>query len=425
MFSFERNILLYIYTFLLFLLFLDSMYIYYLWNVNNIFLGIVTLILSIMLILGRHVELEVNSKCLWFAVLLFTSLMFGSYENGFTYYFRMIIKALNIAVLLSFASEEKQFVLNFITKGFALILGVSLTVFLLLYIFELPDNGMLSYDDDRYLFVNYFVYIKNINDIAIPRFNAVFLEPGHVGMIIAFLLYANRFNFKSNYIKILFISLIFTWSLAGYVLTAIGFFLYLLMGTNSLVTRLSRIVVYLALIASVVYVNSVDNDEGVSFVSEDNILGQLIINRLELDEEKFIAGNNRTTQVVDDDFEKAVDDGTIIMGIGGDEFVKRKETEVGFTGSGYKMYILQRGIIGTILMLLTYIIVVRTHVNRKYMTGMLILYMASFLQRAYPIWEAWLIPFICCSDFVANEEDEEDDEDYVLPEQTQTDGLTS
>ena len=58
------------------------------------------------------------------------------------------------------------------------------------------------------------------------RFHSIFLEPGHLGCIIAFFVMANQYNFKNRYVLIMSIVLLFTLSLAGYVLFYIGFLVY-------------------------------------------------------------------------------------------------------------------------------------------------------------------------------------------------------
>ena len=55
-------------------------------------------------------------------------------------------------------------------------------------------------NDGQYFYDNYYFFLFN-NDtdrLPIPRFSSIFLEPGHLGMITTFLIYANQFDLKGK-----------------------------------------------------------------------------------------------------------------------------------------------------------------------------------------------------------------------------------
>ncbi len=69
-----------------------------------------------------------------------------------------------------------------------------------------------------------FFLIKTRGYNAFYRFNGPFLEPGHLSMIVAILLYANKYDFKNNrYLWVLLVTIVLSFGLAGYVITIIGF----------------------------------------------------------------------------------------------------------------------------------------------------------------------------------------------------------
>ena len=85
------------------------------------------------------------------------------------------------------------------------------------------------------------------------RFSGPFAECGHMSMICAFLLYANRFNLQQWYNIVFFISVLFSLSLAGYVLLGLGLLLYsmklvIVLRTSILLMMIIKIVNYLMLV---------------------------------------------------------------------------------------------------------------------------------------------------------------------------------
>lgn len=54
------------------------------------------------------------------------------------------------------------------------------------------------------------------------RFCSIFLEPGYIGTLLSFLLYVGKFDFKKRYNLILLVALVLTISLAGFVISAMG-----------------------------------------------------------------------------------------------------------------------------------------------------------------------------------------------------------
>ena len=62
-------------------------------------------------------------------------------------------------------------------------------------------------------------------------------------------------------------------------------------------------------------------------------------------------------------------------------------------GAGYKLYVMQKGIIGILLVLLAYFYIYRYSGDKRLTLGLLLVYIAAFWQRAYPFWYSWLVIF--------------------------------
>ncbi len=280
-------------------------------------------------------------------------------------------------ILLMASEEFKREILVFISKVFALLLGVSVSFFLAKYLLHIPLSGNEVHYDEVYSFINYrFFLMRGSTDMFfIPRFHSVFLEPGHVGMITSYLLLANSYDFRKWYNIILLIVSILTFSLASYVLIAIGVLLYFI---RSLKSAVMILLLSLAMLIPI-YIYS---------VGSGNMVDQLIISRLVF-ENGDLAGNNRTSSGLEEGYKNLYDDPVDLM-FGVD--YKRDLYSAG--SAGYKLFIFEYGLIGVFFTLLLYLSLIKNHsILASY--PILLLYSASFLQRAYPLWSTWLLIFIC------------------------------
>lgn len=293
--------------------------------------------------------------------------------------------------ILFMASEEfKREILVFVTKAFAILLGISALFFLAKYLFHIPLSGNEVKYDEVYSFTNYrFFLMRGSTDMFfIPRFHSIFLEPGHVGMITSYLLLANSYDFRKWYNIILLIVSILTFSLASYVLVAIGMLLYFI---RSLKSAVMILLLSLAMLTPI-YIYS---------VGSGNMVDQLIISRLVF-ENGDISGNNRTSSGLEEGYKKLYDDPVGLM-FGVD--YKRELYSAG--NAGYKLFIFAYGLIGLFFTLLLYLSLIKKYsILASY--PIFLLYSASFLQRAYPLWSTWLLIFICGVSMLESDKEKRD-----------------
>ena len=131
-----------------------------------------------------------------------------------------------IISIVFLADKYKGLVMNNITKWYAWLLTISIPIYILTTLVNIPSFGILSNGDRYGSFVNYIFYVKEIGRFgtSISRFSGPFLEPGYVGMMGAFLLFVNKFDFKRRDIQVILLSVLLSLSLAGWVLAFIGYF---------------------------------------------------------------------------------------------------------------------------------------------------------------------------------------------------------
>ena len=286
--------------------------------------------------------------------------------------------------VILFSNDEKRNLVRIFTKVYSVILFVSIIA----YIFYLLDISIpytimrYEYNTGYPSFKNYiFLIIRNETEFF-SRFQSIFLEPGHVGMISSLLLYVNQYNLKRISVFILFISVLISFSLAAYVLLILGMILYYLLKSKHYFRRVFCVSFFLcsAVVISVIfYVNN-----------PDSVYSKLVVARLDYDEERGISGNNRTNSQIDYYNDKAfLQKNDAFLGIGDEEFVRR----FGSGNSSYKTFIVQNGIISLFFLFAFYCMLVYYCLSPVYV-GLLILYAASFLQRPYALWEIELFLFM-------------------------------
>ena len=230
-------------------------------------------------------------------------------------------------------------------------------------------------------YYNCIVYLQDVNKLNLDffRFNGPFVEPGHLSMASCFIVIANRLKFNRILFPI-YLSIILSFSLAGYVILVIAVVL--------IKVRNIKALFIISLFVAIIGVS-------LNYVSEDNPLSTLILNRLALDEEKGIQGNNRFHGSTDLMFEKAINNGGIIIGLGEDKFKDYLGRGI-INGAGYKIYLLEKGMIGFCMLLAFYISLALKSSNRKYAYIYLIIILLAFLQRAYMGSYAWIYPYLSC-----------------------------
>ena len=130
-----------------------------------------------------------------------------------------------LVILLS--DDEKVELMRMFTKIYVVIVGFSLLSFALYQLgVELPYSIVKYEANAGYPDFKCYPFLLVQNEYQlINRFQSVFLEPGHLGMISALLLYVDGYRLKRSEGVILCVSILISLSLAAYMLLLVGFLL--------------------------------------------------------------------------------------------------------------------------------------------------------------------------------------------------------
>ena len=268
-----------------------------------------------------------------------------------------------------------------ICKVFAGFLIISILFFFLHFIgVNLPN---MSVERGNYSYTNFFFFLlddRELWNILIPRFNSVFLEPGHMGTTIIMLLATQIGKWKKWYNVVLFVALLMSFSLAAYCLGVMLLFLRLWMLRRKIVLKVLGLVSFLGIIV------------GGSFVYNDgdNMLNNLIVMRLEVsDTGDDFKGNNRVSEDFEKEFESFLGSSDVLFG--------REMDYEGWGNSGYRVYIYDYGMAGFALFLLFYFFAFRTGRDIRAITTAFVLAMTNFWIRGYPMLFAFVFPYFIIS----------------------------
>lgn len=294
--------------------------------------------------------------------------------NGF------IGSVFHIVVFLSLFRLNKELLFRlttFISKTMALWLLVSIPVFLLyLAGFPVPSGGNVQFGDGYYAYTNYYFFLLDDRALIniIPRFHSVFLEPGHLGTATVLLLFAQCGHWKKWYNIVLITATLMTFSLAAYVLFTVIIFLNLWMQRKQI---FRKVLLALLLISGVT--------AGAFFYNGgDNLLHDLILLRLEVDDDGNLSGDNRVADWFEREFESYLQSSDVFLGRDYDNSISGN--------SGYRVFIYENGLVGTLLVVLLYGFSMRGGGDRRTLLSALTIAVLIFIVRGYPLWYSNFIP---------------------------------
>lgn len=361
-----------IYFFFIFLYFLQSLKIWFLWHIPGGFIGLICIFIAISY--RKRIGFIRQNSSLWI-LLLGIIACFGSYEFESTFnIINILMMPINAYVLMMLHSDDKKKLLIYIRNGLYYLLIPSLPLFLLYLIdIDFINIGTQQGPMDFYIVQNHIFFLSS--DYGI-RFQSYFCEPGHLGMILAFLLYSQKFYLKDKKNLYLLINLLFTLSLAAYVLAFIAyFFIFVSFLQKKFFVRYSIIAVIVIMCSFFL-------------IKEIPILNDFIFSRLQYDpsSQKFEGDNRISYQTAI--FFANLDLRSLWNGIGGKAILNNE-----LAGTGVVMYIIQFGIKGILAISLYYVTMLIKYWDKKSVL-VLLFYCISFYQRSYALWACQVFLFI-------------------------------
>jgi hypothetical protein len=336
-----------------------------LWDYYYYVLVLSVLVLNVMLV-KRFLIIKkamVNYIPFFFILIVFFVLIPLFYEFRISSFITILV----FINLFFITDSEKINAADIFTKVLSIIVLVSLAMWLFHNnVSQLPSIGQLGYSevkgDGGSTILNNYIFFIEVQSADINRFYSVFDEPGVLGTLSAFLLCINKYDFRKGHNIILLLGGIFTFSLAFFIMTLLGYFLYNLKNIYQLIKS-----ILVLLILFVV---------GYFFLRDDPTFQVLIIGRLfDLDGSGV---SSRTSDALNIFYDKFVGSFDFIFGMGTDFFTKNPSL---LSGQGYKIFLIEYGLFGLLLVFIIYLSQIKK--LSKANLVLLLLFFISFLQRPF------------------------------------------
>ena len=367
-----------IYKWLLAFLFIHSMYFWPTWGIE--IAPLVAVVFAVTLYVMLSESLFYMNKGKISASFAFTFLILwmakGSNFFGFIHAFA---DAFVVTSIICLKDNYKVDAVAFITRVFAIIMLMSMIGYMASLFGVAIPSTMIEYN--QYTLENHYFYVSRPY-VLFSRFQGPFLEPGHVSMGLAPILFANRYNLKDKYVLILFIAQLLTLSLAGYITLIVGYGLQFLFNKETTSNKfISTAIGGVLLLLMLSFFRN---------VYMEDTFEQTIIERLQWEDGK-LAGDNRSGTYLDQQFQEVINSSDIITGR--DFNIENSDKGV----SGYKLFIVKFGLVGVFLTFWAYtsILTVVDRKNRLMGRLFLLLLFMLLVQNAYPTWWCMIISLVC------------------------------
>lgn len=285
-----------------------------------------------------------------------------------------LFRGMVFLALFRLSYEGMQKMISFLAKSLAVLLSASLFGFFL-YLSGFPLPSTNAEFGEFYSYSNYYLFM--LDDRAmfqiVPRFHSVFIEPSHIGAACAFLLFAQRGQWRRWYNLVLLTTLFLSFSLASYIYLVVIIFLNLWIRGKQIVRKL---LVVLAAIGVAVVVTFTYNNG-------DNLVHNLILLRMEIDDGEM-AGDNRVSSNFEADYETFLSSGDVLLG--------REMDTSEFGNAGYRVFFYEHGIVGIVLVWLFYVVSLMYTPNKRAFVSVLFVAFLFFGVSAFMLWDNIFIP---------------------------------
>lgn len=299
---------------------------------NSVFIASFFIAFYLFVVFVNRNSFRLNNTFFGFVLMLSFSFFVGYRFQGSS-----LLALLCFFSIPLLTTEEKKCALSILTKILAVIIAVSLSFWLLLFFgkagmvayrqLDLSIIGNVGYLDD------YFFFVDNPT-LIFPRFYSIYEEPGALAVLLSLVIIANNFNFKKKPVLVLLFGLIFTYSLAGYMIMTVCFTISKVKSAGKFLKILVGTIVFLVLF----YI----------LFKDVEVFQYLIFNRIFGFDEYGL--NHRTTSDLNNFYSSYISSVHSLSGMG-----------VGYAGhtfaggSGYKMFMIDYGWMGLISLLSIYI----------------------------------------------------------------------
>lgn len=357
---------------------------WFLWKLSHVFFFVAFIPIMMALLIDRKLKNKIFTRTDFKGptvcyILLSFVMALVNIRNPFAYV-ASIVHGLMFMALFRLNEDACKRFADFLCKSLAVLLCVSIPFYVLYLLgFNLPHTHIVN-EELMYSYENFRFFLLDDRQklIIIPRFHSVFLEPGHLGTFGVFLLLTQIRKWNKWYNIIIFVAILMTFSLAGYVLLAMSIFGNVWIRRKAIVGKLIFVI---GLFAAVAVISTFYN-------KGENLVNQLIVQRLTINEDGKLEGDNRVTDEFENEFNSFMDSSDVLTGR---EYILAK---YGWGNAGYRVFIYDHGLISLLFVIVFYVSFSFPVIDKRRVIFMWLIAFASFLVRATPITFYYVIPLI-------------------------------
>lgn len=358
-------------------------------------------IMLLFLIIIQYLRIKHQRRYFVFALLIYIAKLYIMYKARGHFDILGIINQsvlpITIYLILCMIAYDKESFLYYFVKWFGLLLIPGILIYIASFFVNLPHLGIIQthYGGDFYgePCYNYLFYLKPVATGAnvMFRFNGPFIEPGDIGCITAFTLYATKFDFKKyKFLWVILVAQLLSFSLAGYLLTLFAYAANLVANEKLSITKcLVGLLVVVLVIKFGEYYNG-----------GDNYINNSILSRLQEDELAVVNSNGRLTQDKMEFFYYMFNDPSVLW-FGYDKATIQRLNDGG-VGAGFYNQMLSVGLFGVILSILPYFYFAFSSNKKKYSVLFFVFVILYAYQRFDLFWISNLLIYtygICVNEY--------------------------
>ena len=190
-----RSISLLTYKITLLLLFIFSMYPWFVWNISDIYFLFLGALLSSFFYLFNAKQFKVSRSKIVLSFCLFLVISWNVLHVNFNGAIGQYLLLIILIILINTNDIVKKELLKFITNWFGILVGISLFFYILFLIGVPLPQTPLTESIIGYKGINYYMFIHDTRLSEFYRFRSIFAEPGNLSMGLIPLIFANKICF--------------------------------------------------------------------------------------------------------------------------------------------------------------------------------------------------------------------------------------
>ena len=300
---------------------------------------------------------------------------------------------LTISPFLVFCAIRPQVRINLLVtfnKILAVIVAIS-TFFWILHLVGVPLLHSRLDFGENYAYDNYYFFLDVIISISyldfFPRFHAIFVEPSIIGMLCPMMLFLDGFRMKKWYNIVYMVSLLLSFSLAGFVLFALALIPHVLYGSvGRSRSRIGYLFIALVILGVGYYAMYV--------AEESSVIYQMLGQRLEWDAEKgTITGYDRSGEDINDFLATRFwNSSNVFFGFGPD---------LQYNGVDIKVFLAKYGVVSLALYVFFLFYCYTTRKSKYGLWWLLIVFLAFYRGYSIMFWPGFLMLYLMGLDYLS------------------------